>query len=244
MRTERECLEQHLPGLDAELAALPLMTLESRESPALKLFREAGGPGLLVPAEHGGRGVDALAAVRMQRALGARSPSLAVAATMHHFSVASLAELTTMGGGFEWVVLQAIAEQNWYLSSAFAEGNPGQNILSPKVRAQRVPGGLSVNGSKKPCSLTWSMDLMSASVAVQADADGPEQLAIVLIPATDSGLSRRRFWESWVLGGAESDEVTLTDVFVPDQMVVYPQDATMTDPIQGRGFLWFEMMVT
>jgi len=219
MRTERECLEQHLPGLDAELAALPLMTLESRESPALKLFREAGGPGLLVPAEHGGRGVDALAAVRMQRALGARSPSLAVAATMHHFSVASLAELTTMGGGFEWVV-------------------------SPKVRAQRVPGGLSVNGSKKPCSLTWSMDLMSASVAVQADADGPEQLAIVLIPATDSGLSRRRFWESWVLGGAESDEVTLTDVFVPDQMVVYPQDATMTDPVQGRGFLWFEMMVT
>ena len=232
-----------LPGLDTALAAEPLMAWETRDSKALKLYRDAGGCGLLVPAEHGGHGVDALTAVRVQRAIGARSPSLAVATTMHHFSVASLAELSGLGTGFEWAVLQAIAEQNWYLSSAFAEGNPSTNILAPRVQARRVEGGLLVNGSKRPCSLTWSMDLMSASVAVVDDNGGPDKLAIVLIPATDPGISRRPFWESFVLAGAESDEVLLTDVFVPDMMVFHPAEATMTDPIQGRGFLWFELMV-
>ncbi len=241
--TERAALERLLPGLDAALAAEPLMSWEARDSKALQVYREAGGCGLLVPSEHGGHGVDALTAVRVQRAIGARSPSLAVATTMHHFSVASLAELSGLGTGFEWAVLQAIAEENYYLSSAFAEGNPSTNILAPRVQARRVEGGLLVNGSKRPCSLTWSMDLMSASVAVVDEDGGPERLAIVLIPATDPGISRRRFWESFVLAGAESDEVMLTDVFVPDVMVFQPADSTMTDPVQGRGFLWFELLV-
>jgi len=246
LEAERAALQGLLPGLDAALAAEPLMAWESRDSKALKLFRDAGGCGLLVPAEHGGHGVDPVTAVRVQRAIGARSPSLAVATTMHHFSVASLAELSALGTGFEWAVLQAIAEQQFYLSSAFAEGNPSTNILAPRVTARKVEGGLLVNGSKKPCSLTWSMDLMSASVAVlddAADEGAPAKLAIVLIPATDPGLTRRPFWESFVLAGAESDEVVLTDVFVPDMMVFHPAEATMTDPIQGRGFLWFELLV-
>ncbi len=243
LATERAAIERLLPGLDAALAAQPLMTWESRDSKALALYRDAGGCGLLVPAEHGGQGVDPLTAVRVQRAIGARSPSLAVATTMHHFSVASLAELSALGTGFEWAVLQAIAEHRWYLSSAFAEGNPSTNILAPRVTARKVDGGLLVNGSKKPCSLTWSMDLMSASVTVQDETGGPDRLAIVLIPATDPGIGRRPFWESFALAGAESDEVTLTDVFVPDVMAFYPAEATMTDPIQGRGFLWFELLV-
>ncbi len=247
LATERAALEQLLPGLDAALAAEPLMSWETRDSKALQVYRDAGGCGLLVPAEHGGHGVDPLTAVRVQRAIGARSPSLAVATTMHHFSVASLAELSALGTGFEWAVLQAIAEENYYLSSAFAEGNPSTNILAPRVQARRVEGGLLVNGIKRPCSLTWSMDLMSASVAVVDDtaASGgePERLAIVLIPATDPGITRRPFWESFVLAGAESDEVQLTDVFVPDVMVFQPADSTMTDPVQGRGFLWFELLV-
>ena len=102
---------------------------------------------------------------------------------MHHFSVASLVELTANGEGFEWAMLTAIAEQSWLLSSGFAEGRPGQHILSPGMRAVATDGGLKVNGVKKPCSLTWSMDLMSASVAVADPDGGPDRMAVVLIPA-------------------------------------------------------------
>ena len=242
-RGERACLERHLPGLDKQLAEVPLLELERAGSSGLSLFRAAGGPALLVPAEHGGAGVRAVDAVRVQRAVGARSPSLAVATTMHHFSVASLAELAAANNGLEWAMLQAVAENRLLLSSGFAEGRPGQHILRPVMRAVPAEGGLRVSGAKKPCSLTWSMDLLSASATIEDPGDGPPRLAVVLVPATSEGISRRAFWRSDVLAGAESDEVVLDDVFVPEQLVFYPDGSTGMDPVQSRGFVWFETLI-
>jgi alkylation response protein AidB-like acyl-CoA dehydrogenase len=244
LRPARQALDHYLPGLDKQLADIPLADLEKPGNDGLSLFRQAGGPGLLVPTELGGLGATMVDAVRIQRAVGARSPSLAVATTMHHFSVASLVELDAAGDGLEWAMLGALATNNWLLSSGFAEGRPGQHILSPTMKATPTAGGLVVNGTKKPCSLTWSMDLMSASVAV-ADADGgPDRMAVVLIPATSEGIERRKFWQSWVLGGAESDEVVLHDVTVPDSLVFYPTEGPTMDPIQARGFIWFELLIS
>ena len=244
LRAEREVLEAYLPGLDKYLSEVPLADLEKPGSGALEIFREVGGPALMVPAEFGGQGASLLDAVRVQRAVGSRSPSLAVATTMHHFSVASLVELTTNGEGFEWAMLTAIAEQSWLLSSGFAEGRPGQHILAPGMRAVATDGGLKVSGVKKPCSLTWSMHLMSASVAVADPDGGPDRLAVVLIPAESDGIERSRFWQSTALAGAESDQVTLTDVFVPEALVFYPDDGPTMDPIQARGFVCFELLIS
>jgi len=243
LRTERECLERYLPGLDKLLADIPLGELEKPGSDTLATFRQLGGPALLVPEKFGGKGASLVDAVRIQRAIGSRSPSLAVATTMHHFSVASLVELTAAGNGFEWAMLTAIAENAWLLSSGFAEGKPTQHILSPTMRGVRVEGGLKVSGDKKPCSLTWSMDLMSASVAVVDPDGGPERMAIILIPATSDGIERKPFWNNWALAGAESDQVTLTDVFVPDALSFYPDTGAVMDPIQERGFVWFELLI-
>jgi len=247
LRAERDTLEDFLPGLDKYLAEIPLLDLEKPGSGALAKFRELGGPALLVPAEYGGKGASLLDAVRIQRAVGSRSPSLAVATTMHHFSVASLVELTAAGNGFEWAMLMAIAENSWLLSSGFAEGKPGQHILTPAMRGRPADGGITVSGTKKPCSLTWSMNLMSASVAVAGpdpDSTGTGRLAIVLIPAGSAGLERAPFWQTTALAGAESDQVTLTEVFVPDALIFYPQDGESMDPIQARGFAWFELLVS
>jgi len=243
LHNERECLERYLPGLDKLLADIPLAELEKPGSDMLATFRQLGGPALLVPEKFGGKGASLVDAVRIQRAIGSRSPSLAVATTMHHFSVASLVELTAAGNGFEWAMLTAIAENAWLLSSGFAEGKPTQHILSPTMRGVRVEGGLKVSGDKKPCSLTWSMDLMSASVAVVDPGGGPERMAIILIPATSDGIERKPFWNSWALAGAESDQVTLTDVFVPDALSFYPDTGAVMDPIQERGFVWFELLI-
>ena len=240
----RETLERYLPGLDKQLAGLPLLELEKPGNQGLAMFREAGGPALLVPAEFGGLGATIAEAVHVQRAIGSRSPSLAVATTMHHFSVASLVELDRAGDGLEWAMLEALAANNWLLSSGFAEGRTGQHILSPTMRATLSESGqLIVNGTKKPCSLTWSMDLMSASVAVTGPSGGPDRMAVVLIPASSAGIERRKFWESWVLGGAESDEVVLRDVEVPEALVFYPAVGPTMDPVQAHGFIWFELLI-
>jgi alkylation response protein AidB-like acyl-CoA dehydrogenase len=74
-----------------------------------------------------------------------------------------------------------------------------------------------VEGVKRPCSLTWSMDLLTASARVLDEAGAAERDLVVLqIPAGSPGIERRPFWSTPVLAGAESDEVVLTDVYVPE----------------------------
>ena len=75
LRTERDTLDAYIPGLDKYLSEIPLLELERPGSGALQKFRELGGPALLIPAEYEGRGASLLDAVRIQRAVGSRSPS-------------------------------------------------------------------------------------------------------------------------------------------------------------------------
>lgn len=244
---ERRTLEALLPGLDERLAALPLALLESPDSPAIELFREAGGPGLLVPGEHRGGGVTARDAVRVQRAIGARSPSLAVATTMHHFSVATLVAFCRQTQGLEWMLLQAIAERRLLLASGFAEGTHGQGVFRPTMRGRRDGGSVILNGSKRPCSLARSMDILTASVAIgDGRPDGEQELAIALVSARLPGIEVSPFWGTPLLAGAQSDAVTLRDVAVEEELVVGigTVAAPAFDAVQTAGFLWFELLIT
>ncbi|WP_406192823.1 acyl-CoA/acyl-ACP dehydrogenase [Kitasatospora sp. NBC_01560] len=245
LRRERDALDAFMPGLDAALARHPLAELERAPSPAIQAFRDAGGPGLLVPAQHTGAGATPLQAVRVQRAVGARCPSLAVATTMHHFSIAGLAEAAKYGSGLEGTLLESVAADRLLVASGFAEGNTGQNILRPHITAERRGGRIVLNGSKMPCSLARSMDLLTASVALR-DEDGTERLAVALVPADSPGLEVRPFWRTPVLAGAESEQVVLTEVELDPQMVVLT-DVTadaVPDALNVAGFLWFELLLT
>lgn len=245
LHTEREALEALLPGLDAALAAHDLDTLERPGGPGLAAFKAARGPALLVPTEHGGLGADPVQAVRVQRAVAGRSPSLAIATTMHHFSVATLVEASRSGNGMEWILLEAIAGDGLLVASGFAEGRTAQAILSPTMTAEPDGSGLLVSGSKKPCSLARSMDLLTASVVVPRTDGTGQQMAVALVPAGTPGLQVRPFWNSFVLAGAESDEVVLKDVRVPAELVVRTEigpDDTL-DTLQTAGFLWFELLM-
>lgn len=245
LRRERQTVHDLLPGLDERLADIPLGKLEGPDGPGLDLFRECGGPGLLVPEEHAGLGADPLRAVRVQRAIGARSPSLAVATTMHHFSIASLVETSARSAGFEWMLLEAVARNRLLVASGFAEGRTGQGILAPTMRAEERDGRTVLNGAKRPCSLARSMDLLTVSVALPG-TDGTEQLAVALVPKDTPGLSVQPFWNSFVLAGAESDEVVLEDVEVPPNLVIRTDSspARPLDDLQTTGFLWFELLMS
>lgn len=244
MSEERRALHALLPGLDEQLAAVPLEVLEARESPAIELFRAAGGAGLLVPSEHRGLGADARAALLVQRALGARSPSLAVAATMHHFSTATLVELWQREQGLEWMLLQGIAEGRLLLASGFAEGMHGQGVMRPTMRGRREDGVVRLSGSKRPCSLSRSMDILTASVAIEA-RDGDEELAIALVSADLPGVEVAPFWSTPLLAGAQSDAVTLHDVAVEERLVVSVGTLGHAElnALQAAGFVWFELLI-
>jgi alkylation response protein AidB-like acyl-CoA dehydrogenase len=243
---ERATLETLLPRLDAQLAEISVVELEQAGSPGLTLFREAGGPGLLIPTEHAGLGATPLEAVRVQRAIGSRSPSLAVATTMHHFSLASLVELSYTSSGFEWMLLEGIARDGRLVASGFAEGRPGEGILKPTMEARPCDGGFAISGSKKPCSLARSMDLLTTSVAVPTPSEDGTQMAVAFVPSTADGIEIRPFWNTWALAGAESDEVTLRDVIVPEDLLIRTETGANgeLDELQTSGFLWFELLMT
>lgn len=243
---ERATLERHLPGLDEALVGLPFADRERHQGGAIDAFRTAGGPGLLIPVEHLGRGVTAVEAAQVQRAIGSRAPSLAIAANMHQYSIATFLSFLNRqpATSNDWFLLDAVGSDNLLVASGFAEGKPGQGIQAPTMAARKHNGGFVLNGSKKPCSLSASMDMLTASILVP----GPEgeELAVALVPADDPGVVRTPFWGNPILGGAESDEVTLTDVEVPDDLVFRSGSAAQSDldEMQLESTVWFEVLVT
>ena len=244
MEIDRNTLDRLLPGLRERLAEVSLTELESEKNPGIEIFRTLGGTNLLVPKEHGGLGADALDSVRVMRALAAVAPSTAVATMMHQFSVSTMVAAVSFGAesGVNPALLDSITQNHLLLSSAFAEGRTDQDILQPTMTATPVEGGFLVSGTKKPCSLSRSMNLMTASVALPPE-HSVTGLGIAVIPADAEGLSVHPFWSSFVLAGAESDEVRLTDVFVPaEQMVAPPIEQAIA--LQMTGLVHFQLSVS
>src|SRR6516162_7153189 len=242
LRQERETLEKLLPGLDEALARIPLMEMERPGNPSIPVYRQLGGPGLLIPTQLGGRGASPLQAVRAQRAIACRAPSLAVATTMHHFTIATVLEANPEDPGQEAELLESVARDNLYVASGFAECQPGTSIQKSGLRMDRGPDGIVLNGSKKPCSLSQSMDLFTVSTPPLEGMDAG--LAAAIIPADTPGIERRPFWQGPILAGAESDEVILRDVCVPEDAFFPLGGSGRMNPVQDRGFLWFELLIT
>lgn len=244
----RDTCERHHPGLVKGLADVPLLEREAAGSPVVDIFRTHGGPALLVPTTYGGLGADALDAVRVTRAIGAYSPSLGAAATMHNFTAAmlfALAERASRPSESQADLLARIAPDGLLLASGWAEGHTQQNILNPAVVATPVDDGFMLNGAKKPCSLSRSMDLLTASATLPGD-DGVPSLAILLVPADSDGISVHPFWSSDILAAAQSDEVRLRDVHVPARLIIRPtpDDPGRLDDLQTAAFVWFELLIT
>lgn len=242
LAAERAALAQYLPRLVEFLDETPLLEIEQRAGEAIKRFREADGPALLFPEKRFGLGATALEAVRIQRAVGSRAPSLAIATTMHHFAVAGLVEYEATE--IQWMLVEGIARERMLLSSGGAEGKTGQAIFEPQVIARPTEDGYIVSGSKKPCSLTESMDICVANVAVISDDGRPPEFAIALVPRESPGLERRPFWGTWILTGAESDELVFNDILLPEALVAKTSEYDPDGRYQVAGLIWFETLIT
>jgi alkylation response protein AidB-like acyl-CoA dehydrogenase len=139
-------------------------------------------------------------------------------------------------------LLESVAQDNLYVASGFAECQPGTSIQKSGLRMERTPEGIVLSGSKKPCSLSQSMDLFTASTPPLPGMDAG--LAAVIIPADTPGIERRPFWQSPILAGAESDEVILRDVCIPEDAFFPLGGSGRMNPVQDRGFVWFELLIT
>jgi alkylation response protein AidB-like acyl-CoA dehydrogenase len=165
---------------------------------------------------------------------------------MHHFSMATLVGLGALGDGLEWMLVEGVAASGRIIASGFAEGRSGAGILEPSMTATVTEDGVRINGVKRPCSLARSMDLLTASVLVPREDGEGEELAVALVPAESEGLTVSGFWSSTFLAGAESEQVTLTDVLVPPELLLRTASPTgqQLDELQTAGLIWFQVLMT
>ena len=179
--------------------------------------------------------------MRILRAIASRAPSLGIVCTMHHFSICTIVEWAIFGEEYGEHLLAGMAESSMYLASGFAEGRSGSKPLDMTMRARRAPGGgWLLTGRKKPCSMTYSMDFLMCGLSAETE-EGVWSRAIGLVPADLPGIERRPFWKSHVLAGAESDEVVLTDVHVPEDFVFVVDGSAYLDPVEVTGYTWFQL---
>ncbi|MEV0624017.1 acyl-CoA dehydrogenase family protein [Nonomuraea sp. NPDC050404] len=237
LERERATVARLLPGLDESLRAVSLMELEGPSAPGIELFRDSGGPGLVVPTAYQGRGATALDALRVQRALGSRAPSLAVATTVHHFSMATMAALIP-DDGMQAMLIEGVASDNRLVAFGFAEDRSGSGVLSPSMTATEGDDGPRISGTTRTRGLAQSMDLLLAGVmAPRGDGTG-EEPALALVPAESEGVS---------VGGAgtESEQVTLDDVEVPPELLVRTSALNgQLDALLTAGFAWYQLLMT
>jgi alkylation response protein AidB-like acyl-CoA dehydrogenase len=244
LRRERAALESFLPGLDERLASLPLEELERPGNPGIELYRAAGGAGLVVPGEMGGLGASATQATWIHRALGSRSPSLAVAMTMHNYTIATLTPFPVFARTGS--LFAEMVRERKLIASGFAEGKPGQSIRKSSIRARTVPGGYELTGTKKPCSLSQSMDWLFASCTVFDEGGDASRLGVALVRGDDPRIVREPFWNTSVLTGAESETVVLDGIFVPEERfyVIQSDETGALDRAEIAGTVWFLLLAT
>ncbi len=84
------------------------------------------------------------------------------------------------------------------------------------------------------------MDFLTCGLVAEVEP-GVWRRGVGLVPADSAGIERRPFWKSHILAGAESDEVSLVDVDVPDNFVFVVENASALDPVEVTGYTWFQL---
>lgn len=242
LQLERDSLSQYAPGLDAGLRELGLHALEKTSEPGIALFRQAQAARLLIPKAYGGIGASALDALRFQIALGSRAPSLAISTTMHHYKIAALAQMAKYQDMS--ALLTHLSDNNCLVASGGAEGVPGQSLFSPTMIARDSGNGIVVSGTKKPCCLAWSMDILSVMIASSPDSKYEGELLNVLIDAQHPSIKRTAIWSNNILSAAESGAITLEDTPVEATRIFRLGTADKAKPFTVATFLWFELLAT
>ncbi|MCG7547583.1 acyl-CoA dehydrogenase family protein [Pseudoalteromonas sp. Of7M-16] len=236
----QQLLRDTLPELASYLKETHFDELEGEQSQAINIFKAAGGASTLVKEKYGGKGLSAWQAVQLQMAIGGASPSLAIAAGMHQFSIATLQEMAKVGNGLESLMLEGISRSNLLVSSAFSEGQIGKSILKSQIIAKEIDKGYVISGVKKPCSLAHCMDLLTASVQVEPKSGEP-YFAVAMIHKACEGISVEKFWQAPFLKASQSEAVVLENVFVPHSMLVNVDEKSAYQS-HVAGFVWFELI--
>lgn len=186
-------------------------------------LRAGGMLSLPVPTELGGMGATIREIALVDRELARHCGSTALAISMHHHVTAFTAWRWRRDLPGAEATLRRVAGNETVLVST-----GGGDFTSPRGRAVKVDGGYRVSGRKQFCSQSPVGSVMSTMFTF----DDPEQSLRVLNLAVPfgEGVTVHDNWDTMGMRGTASNDVTIDDVFVPEERVLANRPHGVIDP--------------
>jgi alkylation response protein AidB-like acyl-CoA dehydrogenase len=205
-------------------------------------MRQSGYLGLTAPAELGGGGADLMRLCEAQEILAEGAPATALGVNMHLFTVGLAAEMWQAAKDAKLeIMLRAVAQGELIVGSSISEAETGgNNFRHATTTAHRQDGGFVVNGRKIFCSISPVMSGFATHALYEDPDDGPKIVHFMVFRDTP-GLEIKDNWDAMGMRPTGSNDVSMTDVFVPDDFVIMQRPAGVLDDFAIRAHRWFDL---
>ena len=181
-----------------------------------EVFNKLAGLGVLgltVPEEYGGTGSDVHATMAVIEELSKRS----LAVSVPYIMAACYAGMNLVHCASEEQkkeLLPKVVDGQMIFAYGWTEPDVGADLASVKTRAERMGDQLIINGSKRFCSGAAMSDYIYTLVRTGDDNDRYNNLSIVLIPPTATGVTITPI-EAMGMKGAATTDVSFDNVQIP-----------------------------
>jgi alkylation response protein AidB-like acyl-CoA dehydrogenase len=200
-------------------------------------LRDAGVLALAVPTELGGMGATIRQTAMVMRELAHHCGSTALAMSMHQHVTAFTAWRYRRGLPGAEATLRRIVDDRIVLVST-----GGGDFVRPRGEAVRVEGGYKVSGRKIFASQSPAGTVMS-TMFPYVDPERGLRVLNMAVPFNDPGVTVDDNWNTLGMRGTASNDVTITDVFVPEERVLADRPHGVIDPpLQVIGSIAFSIV--
>lgn len=193
-------------------------------SEAYDALRDVGLLRAAVPVELGGDGATVRELAHLQRTLGHYCGATALASAMHQHVTCFTAWRYRRGLPGAEATLRRIADDQIVLVST-----GGGDFTHPSGEAVAVDGGYRVSGHKRFVSQSSRGTVMSTMFTFR-DAERGMRVLNMAVPLASEGVVVGDNWDVLGMRGTASDDVVLTDVFVPQERVLADRPYGVIDP--------------
>ena len=179
----------------------------------LDQFADMGLMGLRVPEEYGGLDIPTVCYAHIIRELAYASPSVSVTISVHSMVCEIVERFATQASKKD--ILPRLTQAGNLSAFAISEPDAGSDPASAKTKAEKVDGGYRLNGTKM-----WVTNGITGRWFAVLVRTQPEELSMLLLDAQSEGVERNIIHGKMGIRGSETGEMSLDNVFVPDERLL------------------------
>ncbi|MFD0687406.1 acyl-CoA dehydrogenase family protein [Actinomadura fibrosa] len=184
-------------------------------------LRDAGLLRLSIPIELGGMGATLAEILPVLERLAAADGSTALAAAAHISPLGQWGAVWRRTGDPRLErLLREAAEGRLVWASVTGEPDAPDLLTDARTRAERAEGGYRLTG-RKTLAISTGIATHCSTTARYEDPDLGPRLMLFRVALTSPGLTVLPTWDALGMRGAQSNDVELDGVFVPDDALVH-----------------------